>query len=549
MGVAIAIADALDKAHRAGITHRDLKPGNIMLTQSGPKLLDFGLARAHAPAVERAGLLTVLPTEQGLTARGTILGTFQYMAPEQIEGEETDARTDIFAFGAVLYEMATGRKAFEGKTQAGLLSAILKDEPPPISSVLIRTSESDARGSGSHARAAQASLSAPILPALERVVRRCLAKAPENRWQSASDLCEALRWVSAGQWPESSAAPAARRIRSRERIAWGIAGGAVLALLAVTGLMIRRAPAPRVEASQFVILPPEKSTFAPSTGAQAISPDGRQLVFAASGSNGASLLWIRPLDSVTAHSLVGTDDADAPFWSPDGRSIGFFADGKLKRIDVAGGPAQNLADASLPLGGTWSREGVILFVPSLGAPVLRMSSGGGPATPVVSRDSAKTLAHFSPSFLPDGRHFLFLSDSGTPSEGNLFVGSLGSTDTKLVLQNTSNARYAAGHLLFSRGSTLMAQPFDPATLSTSGDPTPIAEHVGRFFQSSAFAVSDSTLVYRAASALQTQLVWVDRWGGRLASRRPQGITTTSSFLSTTSGWRSIARVLAATMSG
>jgi serine/threonine protein kinase len=495
---ALQIADALDRAHREGIVHRDLKPGNIMLVNSGAKLLDFGLAKITGPA--SAGMnLSMLPTTPPVTVQGTILGTLQYMAPEQLEGHEADARTDIFAFGAVLYELLAGRKAFDGKTQASLISSIMSSHPPPPSSVQ------------------------KVVPAnLDRLIERCLVKDPEQRWQSVRDIKIQLAWV-AEESPPSEPVTAQRRLHGR--IAWAIAGLTLAALLGIVAVLVMRVPTAAIEPSQFVLTPPETTHFVSAPYSQSISPDGRQVAFVARAADGRSLVWIRPIDSLVARPLPGTDEPEGPFWSPDGRAVGFFAQSKLKRIDAAGGPVQTLADAPLPLGGTWNRDGVIVFGAGLATPLLRIPAGGGSPAPATNTNiSASEKVHANPFFLPDSRHFLFAAMHG-PNEGSVYVGSLDSTDAKpLSIRTTLPIAYSLpGYLLFARGSTLMAQPFDVAQLSTTGDAVPIAE-AGSKSSAVGFTASErGTLIYRSSSAAQTQLVWVDRTGRQTGVAAPPGL--------------------------
>jgi eukaryotic-like serine/threonine-protein kinase len=499
------IADALDKAHRQGIVHRDLKPGNVMLTKTGVKLLDFGLAKAMAPTPQSS--LTALPTQQGLTQEGTILGTFQYMAPEQLEGKEADARTDIWALGCVLYEMSTGRKAFSASSQASLITAIMSSDPAPISSVQPMSP-----------------------PALDRVVKTCLAKDPEDRWQSAADIKRELQWVGEGSQAEASAYPR-RASRGRERLAWiAFALAAAAALIAGFPQLRRKPESGRVFRSS--ILPPEKAQFAFQGSPPALSPDGRRIVFRAGPPNARGRLWVRSFEASDAQPLPDTEGGFEPFWSPDSRFVGFFADGKLKRIDVSGGTLLTLADAPNPRGGTWSRESVILFVPSFG-PIHRIPDSGGASSPVTRVDEDRgDIGHLWPIFLPDGRHFLYMrylgygEDKANPY--GLILGSLDSKEEKQVLRVRANVAYApasdrssAGHLLYLQARVLVARPFDARRLEFSGEAFPIAEQVQLFGAQSTAVISASAnglLAYQHGDGGElSELAWFDRAGKRLES--------------------------------
>ncbi len=525
----IEIADALDKAHRQGIVHRDLKPGNIMLTKSGVKLVDFGLARvALERPLDAAGReqtaasghpmadnhLTALPTlmlNPNLTQEGTILGTFQYMSPEQLEGKEADVRSDIFAFGAVLYEMATGQKAFSGKSQASLIASILSAEPPPISTIQPMTP-----------------------PALDRVVKTCLAKDPDDRWQTAHDVMLQLKWIAEGGSQAGVPAPLVARRKSRERLAWVVATVLAVSAIALAVLLLSRPRATvRIVRSSLVL--PEKMNYrfvGESAGPPAVSPDGLQVAFSAMDASGKSLLWVRPLDALAPRALPGTEDAMYPFWSPDSRSLGFFAGGKLKKIEAAGGPALSLCDAPEARGGAWNKDGVVLFEPHFREPLFRVpATGGKPVAATKFDESRKETTHRFPAFLPDGNHFLYLAGShtvGTESELHaIYLGSLDGMLPKLLVNARSKPLYAAGHLLFVRQSTLMAQPFDAKSGKLTGDAFPIVGNVQEDpgFFTAVFSVSNNgVLVYEeaGAGAGQYQLTWYNRAGKPAGTAGPKG---------------------------
>ena len=503
---AIEIADALDKAHRKGITHRDLKPGNIMLTKSGTKLLDFGLAKLTLevfPATSESQLPTM---KSAITGEGTILGTLQYMAPEQVEAKEVDARTDIFAFGAVVYEMATGKRAFEGKTSASVMAKILEVDPPSISSLQPMTP-----------------------PQLDRVVKTCLAKDPDERWQTASDLCRELKWISDSGSQAAIPVPTGSGRAWKKYLSWIATVAIVISVVEGATLFMHRSTPAATQTVRFAVGPPDKLVFSPNPAFLSVSPDGSKLAFDAGTGTGGGQLWIRALDSLTAQALPGTEGATGqPFWSPDSQFVAFFASGNLKKIAISGGPPQILTEAltvnvvgSSSSGGTWSRKGVILFTSNLGT-INRVSESGGASSPVTTLDSSRSeIDHYWPQFLPDGNHFLFFAyGSGTQTGGGIsgvYLASLDSKERKLLLNSATNAVYVPpGYLLYTRQGTLMAQSFDAARLQLSGEAVPIAQGIQTIAVSAraAFSASDTgVLAYRSGgTAPPLTLVWVSRNG-------------------------------------
>jgi Tol biopolymer transport system component len=489
------IADALDAAHRRSLVHRDLKPGNVMITRSGVKLLDFGLAKAIGPRADEADV-TSIPTEadRPLTERGTILGTFQYMAPEQLEGKAADARTDIFAFGCVLYEIATGKKAFSGASRASLISSIMSSEPPPISSI-----------------------QAMAPPALDRIVRTCLAKDPDERWQSAHDIKSELAWIAEAGSQAGAPAVVASRRRSRERTAWVVAGIALLAALTGWYRVLSR-PKAAQNCVRLALVRPQNAAY-DFVSSLAASPDGSRIAFIGHRKDDRQSLWIRPIGSLEPRELAGTDGARMPFWSPDGRYIGFFADGKLKKVDASGGPPEALADAPAPSGGSWGPKGTIVFVPHDFDGLFRVSSQGGAVERVTSITPAEE-AHRWPVVLPDGDHVLFLIDANQTEGHWMALTSLSSRKITHLSNVISTLAFAPpDHVLYVKSGSLVAQRIDLEHAKVAGDPEPVGESILAIGENHRFdfSVSASGLLLYQSADPTGQFFWLDRTGHRLQS--------------------------------
>jgi Tol biopolymer transport system component len=536
----LEILDALDKAHRKGVVHRDLKPSNVMITPGGTKLLDFGLAKSGATSGVLSGV-SAFPTRTDLTTPGAILGTLQYMAPEQLEGSDADGRTDIFAFGVVLHEMVTGRKAFSGKSHVLLMSAIATSQPEPLSKIDPATP-----------------------PALEHIVKVCLAKDPADRWQAARDLLAELEWIAEGGASATVVSPLNRSTRARRWLKPVLLAGAAVAALALAVpayLYFRGAAAePELRFRVPIQLTADAITAGGRGGGRganqgfqgvsgpgvfnpenfAVSPNGRAIAFAARPTNTTAdpwVLYVRPMGAVTPQRLPGTEDASQPFWSADSRWIGFVAGGKLKRVEASGGPPQEICPVSNFFGGTWNHDGAILFGSIDG--LYRVAAEGGKPERVASIEGSE-VGHYWPHFLPDGRHYLYTSWSAQPTERTIVAGTIGAKQKTIVLPAASNAGYSdPGYLVFQRESAVYAQSFSADSLKVSGEAVRVADEVpynsatGR----GQFSVSPTGVLayfFQAGGGLSTaqdspladlaewQLGWISRVGQRLASVGPPG---------------------------
>jgi Tol biopolymer transport system component/predicted Ser/Thr protein kinase len=494
LGDGVQIAGALAAAHARGIVHRDLKPANIMITKSGIKVLDFGLAKIARPA-------NVPNASEPLTAENAVMGTLGYMAPEQVEGKECDARTDLFALGLILAEMATGKRVITGDSQAALMAAVMNFQPAPI---------------------------AGVPPQFSHVVERCLERDPEQRWQTASDVQRELEWVAKSQPTMSAGKPDGSR-PARRIWALAIALVALLALIAVwLGFAhFRASPPAAAELARFEITLPDKVNFS-AVGTFAVSPDGRRLVFAAVGADSIEHLWLRALDSAESQLLQGTENPGTVVWSPDSRLVAFASGSKLKKIDVSGGPPETISDLSQEvIGGSWNRDGVIIFGGHDG--IRRVSEAGGGASTVIRTDPARESLSY-PTFLPDGKHFVYFRNAAGQNAGEVWLGSLDAKPDqqapKQLLRADFSAAYApssdprAGYILFMRQDTLLAQAFDLRKLELTGTPirvaAPVATNPGNL--GSLFSASRTgTLIYRVGGRLDRQLTWFNRQGNALGA--------------------------------
>ena len=506
-GTGARIADAWSAAHKHGVVHRDLKPANIMLTKSGAKVLDFGLAKLTPGALDFGG--SIVTAADLATLPGAVMGTVPYMAPEQLEGRDADSRADIWAFGCLLYEMLTGRPAFPGETTASVISAIMTAEPAPLGA---------------------ADRLAP--QALARLVRQCLVKDRNDRFQSIHDVLIGLRWLEEEAHVDPSEAPPTPRWLRRRSAGAAAVAAVLLATLAFSGVawFARSGSGPDAKTViRFQISPPPGRRF---WNKPAVSPDGRRVVFVTLDDDARSQLWLRPLDASEARPLPGTNRGKFPFWSPDGRSIAFFADGRLQRLDLAGGAPVTICEATDGRGGTWNGKGVILFSPSISSSLMRVpASGGHPVSSTVLDASIGDTSHRFPEFLPDGDHFIYWAMNRDTARSRIRSASLSSTGVRDLLQ-AEVGEYANGFTFFTRELKLLAQSLDPLTGVAAGAPISIADEVdgSGTLGLGNYAVSPAdVIVFGGAARESAQLTWIARDGRPLADVGPAAVQDSPSL--------------------